>query len=153
MLIIIAPISIVDAQDNRWKMVSKSEDQFYRNVVYLDIKSITGDPKYIMGIWTKSISTRKDTSDNLPYIEEAKAYSEIDCANRKTRLLKMFIKFNDGTISYQDTENNNSSSYGLKTFGQWTDVMPETPNEKEFLSICDQARRNTKIGNKQSFHK
>lgn len=135
-------INTANAGDQRWLLIKKTEDEFKIEKTYLATKSIKGDPNKIISIWMKSVDIPKKGYEKLPYVADMKAYAEYDCQNRKKRLMKTFIKFNDGTMKYQDIESNDDASYGIKTYGHWNDVMPDTEKEKEFNIVCEQAKKN-----------
>ncbi len=134
-------INTANAADQRWLLIKKSEDEFKVEKTYLDTKSIIGDPNKIVSIWMKSVDIPKRGYEKLPHITDMKSHAEFDCQNRKTRLLSTLITFNDGTGKYQDTESNDDASYGIKMYGHWSEVMPDTEKEKEFIIVCEQARK------------
>jgi len=125
--------------DTRWKLISVSDDQILDCISreYIDTKSILGNPKGIIRVWTKTIFEPKNPKDpSSGLMEEAKFLSEVDCSGRRTRLLQSSMKLRDGTLRYGDIEHNTDGLYG-----QWQDVMPDTPNERFFESVCREARK------------
>lgn len=129
------------AGDERWLLIKKSEDEFKIEKTFLDTKSITGNPNNIVSVWMKSVDVPKKGYEKLPHVTDMKSHAEYDCQNRKTRLLSTMIKFNDGTMKYQDAESNDDASYGIRMHGYWSDVMPDTDKEREFIVVCDRARK------------
>jgi hypothetical protein len=104
---------------------------------YYDAESVTRPSENIVRVWTKTIYSEKDINDFVTKygqwaknIGDTRALKEIDCKEKKLRLLSLNVYSKWGDMLMMADES------ALKEFGEWNFIAPETILESLYKVLC-----------------
>ena len=111
----------------------KSDWKFYADSdtvkVYYDSKNIKHTPEGFVQVWDKYVFIKK-TPQREEIVKQTKVLNEIDCANKRSKLLSMTSYNTFGEVIENYTFDKSPSD--------WTDITPDSIFENLFNIVCPQ---------------
>lgn len=105
----------INANERKWKYYATGED---RTKHYYDLESTAKVSDTIVRVWEKTTTSEASTS----LTKELKTFREIDCSQRRYRVLEMQVEFRDGSEKEQSFSNPKWMNIPQNT---WLDTLYE----------------------------